>query len=351
MAFFKEIIYEKINKQKNLILVADIGGTHTGFGVLAEDKKKLKILITLHFRSKDIKNFTKTLKEVIEHLKDKHNAKISRSCFAGAGIISERGIELTNLPWNVNIKEIKKKIRLQSPLLINDFQAVAYGIEELPKKSIIIAKKGRISKGAPIALIGAGTGLGKAILIFDKNKKRHVTFPSEGGHGDLPALDDQELKLRQFIRKKNSNDVVEWEDVLSGRGLSNIYNFLGNEKKYGNNGCSREIENFKYDSMTITKYKNKDMRCKDTFKLFLKFYGRCAKDFALDVLAEGGVYLAGGIAINNSDLFKRKEFKDEFVKSKKQKKLLEKIPVFVIKDYNVSLYGAAAAVLRRSIRK
>jgi len=347
MVFFKEIVYEEIDKRKNdAILAADIGGTTTDLGVLIENKGKLKLLISLHLQSKEIKNFTKVVIEILEHLKDKHNMKISKSCFAGAGVVSQDKIKLTNLSWDVNLKEIEKKTKLKSIILINDFQAIAYGIEALPKKGILMVKSGKAVKGAAKVLIGAGTGLGKAILLFDEDKKQYVPFPSEGGHGDLPMLNKEELRLREFIQKNTGNDIVEWEDVLSGRGLSNIYNFLEKSRKYKKTSCSHEIKRSKYDPMIITKHKNKDKQCRDTFSIFLKFYGRCAKNFALDVLAEGGIYIGGGIAAKNSSIFKKESFKKELTKTKKLGKVLKKIPVYVIKDYNVSLYGAAAAALR-----
>ena len=70
-------------------------------------------------------------------------------------------------------------------------------------------------------------------------------------------------------------------------------------------------------------------------------YARFAKTFALDALATGGLYIAGGIAAHNVPLFESETFINEFLSCGKQKVLLSMIPIYVIADYNVSLYGAA----------
>ena len=84
-----------------------------------------------------------------------------------------------------------------------------------------------------------------------------------------------------------------------------------------------------------------DQHCWNTFQLYTTIYARCAKNFALDALALGGVYLAGGIAAKNLQLFEEPSFMQEFTDCGKQKEILKQIPIYVITDYNVSLYGAA----------
>jgi glucokinase len=79
-----------------------------------------------------------------------------------------------------------------------------------------------------------------------------------------------------------------------------------------------------------------------TRKQFIKFYARCARNFALDGLATGGVVIGGGIAAKNPHLF-GKEFLSEFVNNTAHKTLLEKIPIKVIMNYDASLLGAAFA--------
>ena len=345
---FQEKVYQKKIPSGRFILAGDVGGTKTNFGIFAK-RKKPELLLSFHFKSKEINDFPSVVKQVLNHLKSKYNMTPSFFCFAGAGVVSKNGtyLSLTNLPWDIDAMKIKQKTGLRSSRLINDFQAIAYGLDSLPDKSILVAKKGKAVPNGTRIVVGAGTGLGKGILLYDPVKKRYLALPSEGGHGELPVANECEFMLSEFIRRKTGSSVVEWEDVLSGKGLQNMYQFLYQEEKQKRSKYSSVIKSAKFDPMLITKYKEKDPLAKAAFDLFLTFYARCARNFALDVLAQGGVYIAGGIAANNSPLFKKKLFADEFLRSKKQKKILENIPVYVIKDYDVSLYGAAMAALKR----
>jgi glucokinase len=344
MAAFEEVRHSTL-RGGPFILVADIGGTHTNFAILQE--KGFKLYLKLNFNSKDISNFTTTVNEVLQHLKKNHGLHITNSCFAPAGVISRQGQlgTLTNLPWKINSKDLLKNTPLTSIILINDFTAIALGISHLPQK-ILQVKQGKPVKYAPIAILGAGTGLGKNIMLYDKKQQLYLPNASEGGHANLVIQNKEELELLQFIQKQDHNRTVAWEDVLSGRGLSNIYKFLA--RHHRPTRYSKEIMHSKYNPELISKYRTKDQLCKATYNKFTQFYGRCAKNLALDTLAQGGIYIAGGIAAKNHAIFKQKIFHSEFLQTKKLATILKQIPIYVITDYNVSLYGAAqAAVLHK----
>lgn len=344
MLNFTEKNYNKKTEGKTLVLVADIGGTNTTFAVLQKQKDRLKLLFSLHFKSQEITDFAETVDEVLSCIKGKYEITVSSACFAGAGPVSEKNdfCKITHLPWDIDAGNVLKKTALKKVIIINDFEAVAYGIGALPPHSIMQVKKGKISKrNLPQAVLGAGTDLGKAILLWNAEKKRYIPIASEGGHANLAVVNSEELKLLEFIKTKQEADDVTWGDVLSGRGISSIYRFLDETRYYTLTEQAAEIKEANYNPALIAKHRNHDDRCKDTMAMFLCFYARCAKSLALDILAFGGVYLAGGIAAKNPAIFKQKIFQEEFVNNHKQRELLEQIPVFVVADYNVSLYGAA----------
>ena len=137
--------------------------------------------------------------------------------------------------------------------------------------------------------------------------------------------------------------MVSWQDVLSGRGLKNIYQFLQATNESASEH-SEEIARADYDPSLISEYKYVDLLSRKAFQMFTKYYARCAKLAAMDSLAFGGVFLAGGIAAKNTDIFTQDDFgfNREFLKVKKLGDILESIPVYVIRDYNVGLYGAAS---------
>ena len=103
---------------------------------------------------------------------------------------------------------------------------------------------------------------------------------------------------------------------------------------------TNKIDKSKEKAKLISKYRNKDKVCKKSFQIFAKIYARACKNFSLETLCFGGLYIAGGIAAKNLDIFSKKEFKNEFMNNYKEENVLKKIPIFVIKNYDVSLYGS-----------
>ena len=204
-------------------------------------------------------------------------------------------------------------------------------------------KSGDKRKEAPRVLLGAGTGLGKGIMVYHKKRKSYESLPSEGGHNNFVIEDDFDIKLVKFLQKKLAKRIIEWEDLLSGRGMSNIYHFLSrsNKSKYSN-----EIKKSNYSPILISKYKNKDQLAKKTMQLFSKYFGRCTRNYALDILPYGGIYLAGGIAIREPSLVNNNLFRQEFLNHPTQRKILKQLSIYLVKDYRISLYGAAELAKR-----
>ena len=324
-----------------LVLVADIGGTNANFAVF--DGPALQI--SANFKSGEIENFTDFIEKLIQNFNKEFSSSIGSVCIAAAGPISKnkKFCKLTNLQWSIDVDDIQKRTGLDKAVLINDFEAIAHGIDVIDKKNIIQIKKGEIEKRGTRVLLGAGTGLGKCTLISDEHTEKYRPIMSELGHVNASLSSGEDFQLARFIQKKDKKEMVSWQDILSGRGIKNIYQFLQSTKtpisKYG-----KEIINSDYDQSLISKYKYADELAGQTFQMFTKYYARCAKIVAMDSLAFGGVFIAGGIAAKNRDIFTREEFgfNKEFLDVRKLKEVLESIPVYVIDDYGVGLYGSAS---------
>ncbi|MCK4650665.1 glucokinase [Candidatus Babeliales bacterium] len=338
------IIYKKnISPKKNYILAADIGGTKSNFGLIQIQKDKPTLVLIIKIASKKITDFSQTINQILKILNDKYKIKPTKASIAAAGKISpnKKYVNLTNLKIKIDSKDILKKTNLKKIVLLNDFEAIGHALPYINKKSLLQINKTKIihKNNFNKVILGAGTGLGKTFLIWNEQMKKYNVMASEGGHGDFASQNQEELDLIEFIRKKSKP--VEWEDLLSGTGIKNIYKFLKSTKKYKPTKYSKEIDKNDYSPLLISKYGTKTPLCKKTFELFAKFYARSAKNFALEILATGGVYLAGKIATENLEIFKQKLFIEEFANSYKSKKILTKIPVYIITDYNIGLLGAA----------
>ncbi|MDP3766265.1 MAG: glucokinase [Nanoarchaeota archaeon] len=336
--------YKKFSKKEHssFILGCDIGGTNTNLGIFGIKKNFPELLVSLHFKSRELKALHHAVHETLAYVKEKYKIRITKACIAVAGVLSPNKdyAKITNVKWDVSKKVLLKKSKLKKIFLINDFESIGYGINMLTKRDVIVVKKAKKIPKAPILVVGAGTGLGKATLIYDKHYKSYIPFPSEAGHSDFPAQNIHELELVNFIKKyKRIRKNVPYEEILSGQGLSNIYLFLRKTKQFKETSYSKEVDKSGCNPEIISKYRKTDEACKETFKIFKNIYAKFAKNLAIDCLAYGGVYIAGGIAAKNKDIFD-KEFVKEFKNNYKMWHLLKKIPIYVILNYNAGLLGA-----------
>lgn len=354
LKIFNEKKIESNNSQN--VIGIDIGGTNTNIGISSLKDKKINPIFSFNFKTEKIKSIIPLINKTTTYAKDKYDINVDLACIAAAGVVLDEKdrVKLTNSSLEINLNEIKKNTSLNDIYIINDFQAIGYGINLLDhnnEKDMRIIKNNNLKKHKNFstkAIIGAGTGLGKGILIYNQELDYYTPIPSEGGHSDFPYQNDFEKKIVNYIKnKRNIKQPLTYEEVISGRGIEGIYDYLNDIKKYKPTDYTKKISNSNDKAKLISKYKNKDKTCRETFKIFTKFYARCAKNFALDTLSIDGLYIAGGIVSKNVDSFKSKEFIKEFEKSYRRLNLLKKIPIYAIMNYNVSLFGSCFAAIHK----
>jgi glucokinase len=308
-------------------ICGDIGGTNANLSI-AEFANEIIIKEQSHESTAQYKDFSELVLRYIERV----DFQVTTGCFAVAGPVINQRVEMTNANLVIDAQDIAKKTPLKDVLVINDFEAVGFATNVLTDSELKVLNKGKAEEKALRAAIGAGTGLGKSILVYNEKLDAYVPYPSEGGHVDFPIKDSVEMKIAHEIKNPT------YEDFLSGRGLEFLYKFL-QKNKYQNEPTTLSAKE-------ISQNRKSSPCCKETFKLFVKFYARCAKNFALDLMAKGGIFLAGGITASNPDVFK-KDFMEEFTRHPlpQFRKILESIPVTLITNYDISLKGAAFALL------
>lgn len=346
---FTKRVYKKFNKKSHdsFILGADIGGTNCNLGIFGIKNNFPALLASFHFESRKLSNLYSAINEALNYIEKNNGIRVTKACLGVAGAVSYKMdyVHLTNARLDISAKDLKKKTLLKKILLMNDFEAVGYGINIISKKDIKTIKRAQKIPKAPIVVIGAGTGLGKTTLIYNEDKKIYIPVPSEAHHADFPAQNELQLDLVEFVKKyRKIKANVTNGDILSGDGLENIYYFL-RQKSKSKNRIAEGIDNSKNKPELISKYRKTDGICKATFDIFKNAYARFAKNMALDSLAFGGVYIAGGIAPKNKEIFD-KEFVKIFEESHKMRKVLKKIPVYLISNYNLGLLGAGFAGAR-----
>ncbi|HEX8171955.1 MAG TPA: glucokinase [Thermoanaerobaculia bacterium] len=296
------------------LLAGDLGGTKTllrcveGERVVAEER----------FESGGYAAFDELLREFLRGAK----GSLDAACFAVAGPVIGQQAELTNLGWKLDAAALANAFRIGRVSLVNDFYAVALGTPLLGTNDLLPLHEAARDRNAPIGILGAGTGLGEAIVApFDG---AYRVIPSEGGHGDFAPQDEEQARLLIHLQQRYGH--VSWERVVSGQGLVNIFTFLGGE----------EIE-----AAEIAELASKgEAQAKHAFEIFVDCYGAEAGNLALRVLARGGVFLAGGIAAKNREWFTGGRFVEAFLRKGRFRKLLETVPVDLIVNEQVGLIGA-----------
>ena len=306
------------------ILTADIGGTNSRFAYFQlQSNGSLSLAETSWLKTREARSFLQLLEQLNATEFSLAPAQADVAVIAIAGPVEGGAISNPpNINWSIDTSDALTDFGLRRCRVINDFVAQAYAC-----RSPIIDDARQILPGstvleAPLAVIGAGTGLGQAALIPD-GRGNFVSLPSEGGHGNFAFESAAEYEYMQFLLETLGGKYVETESVVSGKGLSLVHQFLTGEKL--NPSSVADVIN----------------RESPTMKWMARFYGRACRLYALQVLARGGVYIAGGVAAKVPELVLSPEFKKEFYKSATMDAVLRKIPVFLNSNEDSGLWGAA----------
>lgn len=308
-----------------MILAGDIGGTKVNLA-LFDGKKKITE------KRYESQNFSGLEKILDDFLRDS-DSKVERACFGVAGPVIDGKCSLTNLPWKIETELLRENLKMDAVWLINDLAATVFAIPFLAPEAFAILQSGTPVNAGRISVVSAGTGLGQAFLVPDKNGK-YIVMDSEGGHCDFSPRNKQEAELLFFLQKKYSR--VSIERVLSGPGLLDIYEFFKTEDEAAVDSPVTIVENAIAKTSPV---------CEETIKLFISLYGALAGNLALQYLSVGGVYLGGGIAPKIVPLLQEGGFMKAFLAKGRFENALAKVPVKVVMDESAPLLGAAQYAL------
>jgi glucokinase len=317
-----------------MILAGDIGGTKTNLGLFDAGGGSLRLIRQQSFPSKEYVG----LEAIVSQFMASEAAPVTAACFGVAGPVLDGQSVTPNLAWIVDANTLAGILNLESVTLLNDLEAMGYGISELKPEEMLPLNQGMAIEGNA-ALVAAGTGLGVTSLFWDG--RRHVPSASEGGHVDFAPRNPLEIDLLRYMQTKHSR--VSVERVLSGPGLFNIYDFL-RTSGYGKE--DHEIaESFQTQdpSSVISKaaLAHQCKLCVKALDMFAAIYGSVAGNIALTLKAIAGVYIGGGIAPKILDKLKDGTFIGAFMDKGRLSSLVATIPVRVILNDKTPLLGAA----------
>src|SRR5579862_6490218 len=257
-----------------MILAGDVGGTKVHLALFEFTDGNLKHDRDKQFPAKEYSGLEEIVKEFLV------SEKVTSACFGVPGPVRDGRLRLTNLPWTLDSRELAADLKIDYVFLINDLQANGYGIAELGADQIYTLSEGDPRQVGNRALISAGTGLGEAFLVFDG--RDYVPYPSEGGHSDFAARNEDEIGLLRFLRQKY-NGRISFERVVSGQGMTNIYEFLREVRGLEEPAWLAERMTKEDPNAVITECsaKAKSEICEKTVDMFVSAYGAEAGNLAL----------------------------------------------------------------------
>jgi glucokinase len=303
------------------ILAGDVGGTNTRLLVARCGDSGPAVLREKVYSSQRYSDLATIIGEFSAEAEDRPVA----ACIGVAGPVTAgegtQTASVTNLPWKL------------------DFEAIGHGIPALGADDLLTLQQGQALAGAPCAVLGAGTGLGQALLIG--HEPGYEVLPTEGGHADFAPQDDEQISLLRALQRRFGH--VSWERVLSGPGLISIYHFLGeNEGRLPDTGSDIDAA----PEISRKALGGADPLAARALGMFIRIYGAQAGNLALTALARGGVYLAGGIASSVLRAENRDTFMQAFNSKGRMSELTRQIPVHVIQTTRVGLIGAVRLACR-----
>ncbi|MBI4144909.1 glucokinase [Candidatus Woesearchaeota archaeon] len=307
------------------ILAGDIGATKTILAIHDEHGLQAK----RRFASKDYPSFDELLKEFI----GKHD--VTSACFGAPGPVINGVVKTTNLRWTLDARKLART--LGCPVgLINDVEAMAFGLPQLLPHDAALAVGKRHTGNATKALLAPGTGLGMAFLHWTGT--HHDVIASEGGHADFAPRTALEWELKTHLRK--TLGYAGTEAVLSGPGLRNIYDFLKHRQFARQDPQMREaLRTQGARAITEGAYRN-DPLCKGAIELFTHALMHETQRVALTGKALGGVYLAGGVVRHLVPFIRTSAFAKHYHDNRRMRRLLELIPVHLVLNDELGLLGA-----------
>ncbi|NDJ17182.1 glucokinase [Myxacorys almedinensis] len=347
-----------------LLLAGDIGGTKTILRLVkanpgADREAALESLYEVRYSSHEFSGLVPMVRTFLDAAAHERGEPFApeKACFAIAGPIVNNTSKLTNLTWTLDATLLSEQLSISKVALINDFAAVGYGVLGLNDSHTHTLQVGKVEENAPIAVIGAGTGLGQCFLVYADGN--YQVLSSEGGHADFAPKTELEFQLTGYLLDKNNIERISVERVVSGQGIVAIYQFLrdrdfapespevGSVVREWESQAGRS-EKSADPAATISQaaLAQSDRLSIKTMQMFIEAYGAEAGNLALKLLPYGGVYIAGGIAAKNLPLLEDGSFIYAFNHKGRMASLMERVPVHVVLNADVGLIGAALRASR-----
>jgi glucokinase len=326
-----------------VILAGDVGGTKCNLALYEILGKTHRKIVKRRYESREFPSFDEIISRFLFDTRDETKQTgvpaIEAAGFGVAGPVIGRRVKATNLPWIVDGSALARQLGTEHVVVLNDLEATGYSLALMGPSEISTLNRGTPSPQSTQALIAAGTGLGEAILFWDGGG--YVVAGSEGGHADFAPRTEREIELLRYMKKRN--EFVSAELILSGRGFRTIHSFLDPSAHHPSfEGPDADAA----PEITRMALEGQCPVCVRTLDLWVAMYGAEAGNLALKVLARGGVWVAGGIAVKIRQKMEDGTFFRSFCEKEKFGSLMAQIPIQMVLNEEAPLVGAMSQAIR-----
>jgi len=321
-----------------MLIAGDIGGTKTLIGLFEPAAPRPRPVTVRTFTTLDYAELSAIVAEFIGALPETHRS-IDRACFGVAGPVIDNTATLTNVPWKVEASGLADRFDFQRVDLLNDLQAMAYGVTVLETAEVHVVQQGEAVRNGNVGLIAAGTGIGMAML--HRIDGQLVPAASEGGHADFAARTEREIDVLRWLIARHGR--AEVESVVSGLGLLNIHRVTHSEP------CPAVADLGRPDAaaaITNAALRHQCSGCVETLDIFVEAYGAEAGNLVLRTVSTAGLFVGGGIAPKILPALTDGRFMRAFRNKPPFEALLAAVPVKVILNDQTGLLGAAVHASR-----
>lgn len=314
-------------------LVGDIGGTNARFALTDLNSPRPDVFEVRNLLCADYPSLDEALAGYMGSLQVAHRPRAI--VLAVAGPVEDGSAAMTNHSWRISERALRDR-GFQDALLINDFEALAFAACDLgPEHLVDLGPVRDGSPSQPLAIVGAGTGFGAAIVTWSEG--RSAVCVTEGGHMGFSPADDVEHEIGRIVARQFGRASIE--RLVSGPGLRTLYAAIAELRGQPQKAPS---------PATITRLgaAREDELCTETLERFCAIYGSVAGDLALASGARGGVYLAGGIAPQILAFLRSSRFRERFESKGRLSEFVRRIPTRVILHPSAALVGGAKRLRR-----
>jgi len=329
-----------------MILCGDIGATKSLFALAGLREGAIHFAFVQRYENRAWPSFASLVDDFLAAAAAATGrpVELALAGFGVAGPVGAGGVCMTNLDWQIGGKALRALLGGAPACLLNDFEASAWGIGDLPPEGRLTLQEGEPDAAAPQLVIGAGSGLGVAFRLPGDALR---VLPGEGGHVGFAPRDAQQARLWQHLQRRFGR--VSAEHVVSGPGLARTYEWLlsqGGERPAQTTSDSVPAANSAGRGDAVwERAQAGDPQAREAVELFVDAYGAASGDHALSVLARGGVFLTGGIGPRVLPGAATQRFLAAFRDKGPHAALAAGLPVYLVTDERLPLRGAARAAL------